>query len=53
MPSETFPFQTAWFCSNPNRADWSQKHTFAIPHKHFPHTLPTPIRRIPDGIIVD
>ncbi|WP_308017796.1 hypothetical protein [Neisseria bergeri] len=42
MPSETFPFQTAWFCSNPNRADRSQKHTFAISAQALPLYAPNP-----------
>ncbi|WP_079267028.1 hypothetical protein [Neisseria meningitidis] len=42
MPSETFPFQTAWFYSNLNRADRSQKHTFAIPAQALPLYAPNP-----------
>ncbi|WP_301912137.1 hypothetical protein [Neisseria viridiae] len=42
MPSETFPFQTAWFCSNLNRADWNQKHTFAISAQALPLYAPNP-----------
>ncbi|HGG9284090.1 hypothetical protein KEM39_06540, partial [Neisseria sp. Marseille-Q1983] len=42
MPSETFPFQTAWFYSNLNRADWNQKHTFAISAQALPLYAPNP-----------